>query len=255
MCIGQLLPALFLALISIGASLVSMLCCCCCWNFTCDCHFDMLIVVAVGVSVVVSVVVVLLLFVSLLAFVLYCYFFAVLLLLLLLLVFLILLLLLLFEFLVVVVVIVVRVLVCVAVCLLLSYTVAVVVNIAVLVALSAPLLRSGNRTHQPLSAQRAPTGRISPRIVSHKHPLKNDRDIFQKSPGVHVIHVCQLLLKLPFPMPHKGPKQWKMGEAFLLTVGLSWSFFCLQLNFFAYSPLRPLLDALSHCKQKSSNCK
>ena len=26
--------------------------------------------------------------------------------------------------------------------------------------------------------------------------------------------------------------------------------FCLQLSFFAYSPLRPLLDALSHCKQK-----
>ena len=30
---------------------------------------------------------------------------------------------------------------------------------------------------------------------------------------------------------------------------------CIQLSFFAYSPLRPLLDALSHCKQKSSNCK
>ena len=35
----------------------------------------------------------------------------------------------------------------------------------------------------------------------------------------------------------------------------SWSFFCLQLSFLAYSPLRPLIDALSHCKQKSSNCK
>ena len=31
--------------------------------------------------------------------------------------------------------------------------------------------------------------------------------------------------------------------------------FCLQLSFFAYSPLRPLLDALSHCKEKGSNCK
>ena len=29
----------------------------------------------------------------------------------------------------------------------------------------------------------------------------------------------------------------------------------LQLSFFACSPLKPLLDALSHCKQKSSNCK
>ena len=26
--------------------------------------------------------------------------------------------------------------------------------------------------------------------------------------------------------------------------------FWLQLSFFAYSPLRPLLDALSHCKPK-----
>ena len=32
-------------------------------------------------------------------------------------------------------------------------------------------------------------------------------------------------------------------------------FFCFLLSFFAYSPERLLLDALSHCKQKSSNCK
>ena len=31
--------------------------------------------------------------------------------------------------------------------------------------------------------------------------------------------------------------------------------FCLQSSFFAYSPFRPLLDALAHCKQKSSNWK
>ena len=31
--------------------------------------------------------------------------------------------------------------------------------------------------------------------------------------------------------------------------------FYLQLRLFTSSPLRPLLDALSHCKQKSSNCK
>ena len=29
------------------------------------------------------------------------------------------------------------------------------------------------------------------------------------------------------------------------------AFWCLQLSFFAYSPLRPLLDALPHCKQKA----
>ena len=41
------------------------------------------------------------------------------------------------------------------------------------------------------------------------------------------------------------------GKLFYLQLEL----FCLQLSFFAYSPLRPLLEALSHCKQKSSNCK
>ena len=56
------------------------------------------------------------------------------------------------------------------------------------------------------------------------------------------------------------------GGAFLLTVGTlvltvkllcleQLRGFCLQLSFFAYNPLRPLLDTLSHCKQKSSNCK
>ena len=36
------------------------------------------------------------------------------------------------------------------------------------------------------------------------------------------------------------------GKLFYLQLEL----LCLQLSFFAYSPLRPLLDALSHCKQK-----
>ena len=43
----------------------------------------------------------------------------------------------------------------------------------------------------------------------------------------------------------------KRGELFHLQLEL----FCFQLSFIAYSPLRPLLDALAHCKQKSSNCK
>ena len=43
-----------------------------------------------------------------------------------------------------------------------------------------------------------------------------------------------------------------MDEVFF---NLQLEFICLQLSFFAYSPLRPLLDALSYCKQKSSNCK
>ena len=38
----------------------------------------------------------------------------------------------------------------------------------------------------------------------------------------------------------------KKGGSLLPTVELA----CLQLSFFAYSPLRRLLDALSHCKKK-----
>ena len=44
-------------------------------------------------------------------------------------------------------------------------------------------------------------------------------------------------------------KYW--GKLFCLQLEL----LCLQLGFLASSCLRPLLDALSHCKQKSSNCK
>ena len=60
--------------------------------------------------------------------------------------------------------------------------------------------------------------------------------------------------KVPIPrsfVGSVGTSVGKKGEAFVLTVGV----FCLQLSFFAYSPLRPLLNALSHCKQKSFNCK
>ena len=46
-----------------------------------------------------------------------------------------------------------------------------------------------------------------------------------------------------------GGYDW--GKLFYLQL----EFFCLQLSFFAYSLLRPFLDALSHCKQKSSPCK
>ena len=41
------------------------------------------------------------------------------------------------------------------------------------------------------------------------------------------------------------------GKLFYLQLEL----FCLLLSFFAYSLSRPLLDALYHCTQKSSNCK
>ena len=59
--------------------------------------------------------------------------------------------------------------------------------------------------------------------------------------------------KLPQKWPSLSLKSPLLiqGELFYLQLEL----FFLQLSFFAYSPLRPLLDALSHCKQKSSNCK
>ena len=56
-------------------------------------------------------------------------------------------------------------------------------------------------------------------------------------------------LCLPTGLPAPARINW--GKLFYLQLEL----FCLQLSFFAYSPLRPSLDALSHCKQKSSNCK
>ena len=52
-----------------------------------------------------------------------------------------------------------------------------------------------------------------------------------------------------FPTTAWGGVLW--GKFFYLQLEL----FCLQLSFFAYSALRPLLDAVSHCKQRNSNCK
>ena len=50
--------------------------------------------------------------------------------------------------------------------------------------------------------------------------------------------------------PWSGGQYWKGGSS----LTYSWSLFCLQSSFFAYSLLRPLLDAFFHCKQESSNC-
>ena len=63
--------------------------------------------------------------------------------------------------------------------------------------------------------------------------------------------------------PLEGPLSWFVsgqestsfsyygGKLFYLQSEL----FYLQLSFFAYSPLRPLLDALFTASKKSSNCK
>ena len=59
---------------------------------------------------------------------------------------------------------------------------------------------------------------------------------------------CQAPIKLAQPFPARELRVEKLwGKSFLLAVGA----FCLQLSFFAYSPLRLLSDALSHCKQKA----
>ena len=50
---------------------------------------------------------------------------------------------------------------------------------------------------------------------------------------------------------HFRHDHFELGEGLLLTVGA----FLLTVKLLTYSPLRPFLDALSHCKQKNSNCK
>ena len=64
------------------------------------------------------------------------------------------------------------------------------------------------------------------------------------SPSAQPYFRVQFLLRSAPKSPNlKGP-----GGLFYLQLEL----FCLQLSFFAYSSLRPLLDALSHCKQKKA---
>ena len=65
-------------------------------------------------------------------------------------------------------------------------------------------------------------------------------------------------LRLEFFCLHQEWPRQTMGEIhelFVLALSLVWfagaSFFCLQLSFFTYSPLRCLWDAISHCKQTS----
>ena len=77
-----------------------------------------------------------------------------------------------------------------------------------------------------------------------------------RSPPLLLGRWCVELLMAPPPWSRlwgKGMKrsinQW--AKLFYLQLEL----FCLQLSFFAYSPLRPLLDALCHCKHNSPNCK
>ena len=71
--------------------------------------------------------------------------------------------------------------------------------------------------------------------------------------GYFLDNPCPLITGVQLhPVNFEGLKaDKKSGKLFYLQLEL----FCLQLSFFAYSPLRPLLGALSHCEQKSSNCK
>ena len=73
-----------------------------------------------------------------------------------------------------------------------------------------------------------------PSSVCEKPPTSNEASDFDSSKG---------------GMQKTKNTSLDFGESFLLVVELS----CLQLSFFAYSLLRYFLDALSHCKQRSSN--
>ena len=76
-----------------------------------------------------------------------------------------------------------------------------------------------------------------PRKILQENPRQNPSNfVRQRSPTIF----CR------GARPKHYHKYW--GKLFYLQLEL----FCLQLSFFAYSPLRPLLDALSHCKQKST---
>ena len=74
-------------------------------------------------------------------------------------------------------------------------------------------------------------------------------------PGVVFAKGCEFLL---VPLGGKGlwsglGRRWGVvfvGGSFF---AYSWRFFCLQLSFFAHGHLRPLLDALSHCKLKAAS--
>ena len=60
------------------------------------------------------------------------------------------------------------------------------------------------------------------------------------------LYAPSMIIQSRKSQPRNSPKI-KGGKLFYLQFEL----FCLQLSFFAYSSLRPLLDALSHCKQKA----
>ena len=79
------------------------------------------------------------------------------------------------------------------------------------------------------------------KVFSAHYPETKGKTLFVKFPSV--------FSKL-FQVPSR-PDLLYRGKLFYLQLEL----FCLQLSFFAYSPLRRSLEALSHCKQESSNCK
>ena len=76
------------------------------------------------------------------------------------------------------------------------------------------------------------------------------QDLGRDVPDLEKLYARKLWADLSFPI---FVAIFLRGEAFFVYLKLE--LFCLQLSFFAYSPLRPLLDTLSHCKQTSSNCK
>ena len=100
-------------------------------------------------------------------------------------------------------------------------------------------------------------------LATFQNLLASDWPVFRKPPGStrsrHVGAAClqKCIRKECPPRSLRSQLQTLMlelradlcrnwGKLFYLQLEL----FCLQLSFFACSPLRPLLDALSHCKEK-----
>ena len=84
-----------------------------------------------------------------------------------------------------------------------------------------------------------------------------DQKLFWRGPTI--FGRARSLVRFPPPIRFAPPRitaQIAVRRGFVNTHGgklfhIQLEFLCLQLSFFAYSPLRPVLDALSHCKQKT----
>ena len=110
---------------------------------------------------------------------------------------------------------------------------------------SFPHFQVSLKTHENLRGQRG-NGLSKNTLLDDRFSARRLRRSFGAPP---ILWVRKTSRKIPAKFPTKcpcrtPPPNW--GKLSYLQLEL----LCLQLSFFAYSPLRPLLEALSHCKPK-----